>query len=91
LYFPNRHSSHSSRYKPFHKTLPHTTNTQLHPRHLTLPHLNPILLLQNHLTTPQTPLPIPLIPSTSPHFQIILHQSYIPPSLPTQKQHHLNP
>lgn len=88
--FLNQNSSANSyRYKAFEKTLADTTNSELDSRQITLADLNPTLILENDLTSNQTALPIAVIRSSSADFEIILDESYIPPSLGSQKQHHL--
>ena len=88
--FLNQNSSANSyRYKAFEKTLADTTNSELDGRQITLADLNPTLILENDLTSNQTALPIAVIRSSSADFEIILDESYIPPSLGSQKQHHL--
>ena len=83
--FLNQNSSANSyRYKAFEKTLADTTNSELDGRQI-----NPTLILENDLTSNQTALPIAVIRSSSADFEIILDESYIPPSLGSQKQHHL--
>lgn len=87
--FLNQNSAHSYRYKAFEKTLADTTNSELDGRQITLADLNPTLILENDLTSNQTALPIAVIRSSSADFEIILDESYIPPSLGSQKQQHL--
>ena len=87
--FLNQNSAHSYRYKAFEKTLADTTNSELDSRQITLADLNPTLILENDLTSNQTALPIAVIRSSSADFEIILDESYIPPSLGSQKQQHL--
>ena len=88
--FLNQNSSANSyRYKAFEKTLADTTNSELDGRQITLADLNPTLILENDLTSNQTALPIAVIRSSSADFEIILDESYIPPSLGSQKQQYL--
>ncbi|QEY26154.1 type VI secretion system baseplate subunit TssK [Neisseria zalophi] len=85
----NEISSDVCRYKAFEKALSDTTNIDLDKRTITLAELNPVLILESNLTSGQTALPIAIIHSSSADFEVVLDESYIPPSLGSQKQQHL--
>ena len=74
------------RYKAFEKTLLDTTNIDLEPRQVTLAELNAEILLETDLGSGQVGLPFALVRSSGVDNDVILDESYIPPSLNAQDQ-----
>ena len=85
----NTNEIKNTRYTTFEKPLIDTTDSNLDPRVVTLARLNVRLMLEDDIHSSLVKMPIAII-SSNDNAEVEIHESYIPPTLITQKNNKLN-